>query len=39
MSEPPDNVDLNWIARSLFAVRGDLRSIKGDMDVVKDGTE
>ncbi|MFY9972569.1 MAG: hypothetical protein WBQ45_17085 [Roseiarcus sp.] len=34
MSEPPDNVDLNWIARNLFAVRSDLRSLKDDMDVL-----
>ena len=34
MSEPPDNVDLNWIARNVFALRSDVRSLKDDMDVL-----
>ena len=34
MSETPDNVDLNWIARNLLALRGDMRSLKDDVDVL-----
>lgn len=34
MSEPPDNVDLNWIARNLLAMRSDIRALTDDMDVL-----
>ena len=34
MSEPPDNVDLNWIAGNLLALRSDVRALKDDMDVL-----
>ena len=34
MSEPPDDVDLNWIARNLLRLRTAARPLKDDMDVL-----
>src|SRR5271166_2976734 len=34
MSEVPDNVDLNWIARQIVALRDDSRASRADMDML-----
>ena len=34
MTEVPDNVDLNWIARALVAMRRDLQSLRDDVSVI-----
>ena len=34
MTEVPDNVDLNWIARTLVAMRRDTQSLRADVSVV-----
>jgi len=31
MADIPDNVDLNWIARTLVALRDDVRDLKSDL--------
>jgi hypothetical protein len=36
MSDIPDNVDLNWIARTLLALRTDVSDLKHDMRVVRE---
>ena len=36
MTEVPDNVDLNWIARTLIGLRDDVRDIKTDLRHVRD---
>ena len=33
MTEVPDNVDLNWIARQVVALRDDNRALRADMDM------
>jgi hypothetical protein len=30
----PDNVDLKWVARHLLALRGDVRALRDDVDVM-----
>ena len=34
MTEVPDHVDLNWIARTLVSMRNDLRAVRDGMDVM-----
>jgi len=34
MTDVPDNTDLNWIARTLVAMRRDLQSLRTDVDIV-----
>jgi hypothetical protein len=34
VTEVPDNVDLNWIARTLVAMRRDTQSLRDDVSVL-----
>ena len=34
MTEPPDNVDLNWLGRQAITQRNNLRSMRTDMDML-----
>ena len=34
MTEVPENVDLNWIARTLVAMRRDTQSLRDDVSVL-----
>ena len=34
MTEVPDNVDLNWIARTLVTMRRDTQSLRDDVSVL-----
>ena len=34
MTDIPERVDLNWIARTLASMRQDLRAVRDDMDVM-----
>ena len=39
MTDIPDNVDLNWIARTLLALRDDVRDLKGDLRHVREDVD
>jgi hypothetical protein len=34
MTDIPERVDLNWIARTLVSMRQDLRAVRDDIDVM-----
>jgi hypothetical protein len=34
MTDVPDNIELNWIARTLLAMRRDLQSLRTDVDIM-----
>ena len=34
MTDIPDNIDLNWIARTLVGMRRDLQSLRTDVDIM-----
>jgi hypothetical protein len=34
MTDIPDNIDLNWIARPLVGMRRDLQSLRTDVDIM-----
>jgi hypothetical protein len=36
MIDIPDNVDLNWIARSLVGLRDDVRDLKSDLRHIRE---
>jgi len=39
MSDIPDNVDLQWVARHILALRDDVKALRGDVSALRDDVD